>query len=43
LTKFDPVDEAESAGRGEKRSRESTSSVSNKRRISEEPISPATQ
>jgi structural maintenance of chromosome 1 len=43
LTKFDPVNEAESAGRGEKRSRESTSSVSNKRRISEEPTSPATQ
>jgi structural maintenance of chromosome 1 len=43
LTKFDPVDDIESAGRGEKRSRESTSSGPNKRRISEEPTSPATQ
>jgi structural maintenance of chromosome 1 len=43
LTKFDPVDDTESAGRGEKRSRESTSLGSSKRRISEEPASPATQ
>jgi structural maintenance of chromosome 1 len=43
LTKFDPADDAESAGRGEKRSRESTSSIPNKRRSSEEATSPATQ
>jgi hypothetical protein len=43
LTKFDPEDDAESAGRGEKRSREPTNSVSNKRRSFEEPTSPVTQ